>query len=222
MNTDGWMHPEVPAAQARLADRELVEWRAGGQHGPFDAARALLRAMQPAPASLLEVGCGAGYYAEIIAGEHPHATYYGCDYAPGMVAQARARYPHRPFTACDQRDLAFYADGSVDCAWSGGALLHLMSADEWAQAIAELRRVTRRWVVLHRVPVRLTGLPALVIENDFYDSAAPTKIPERFAARDEWHALLATMRVVGMECWSPPDADPQWESVLAEVKKNPC
>ncbi|MDP2705091.1 MAG: class I SAM-dependent methyltransferase [bacterium] len=215
---EGWQHPEVPAAQARLADRELVDWRAGGPHGPFDAARALLGAMAPSPVTLLEVGCGAAYYREIVHAVHPRTTYYGCDYAPGMVAQAHLRYPGIAFRQSDQRDLGAYADASMDCVWNGAALLHLLDADGWAQAIAEAVRVSRRWLAFHRVPVRPAGLPSALHDSEFYDRAAPTTIHERYVARAEWEALLAPFRVVQVECWSEPDADPMWESVLAEKR----
>ena len=217
--SEGWRHPAVPAAQARLADRELVSWRAGGEHGPFDAAAMMLRSLwhhDPAAHTFLEVGCGAGYYSEIIAEEFPTAVYTGCDYAPGMVAEASTRYPRLKFSCADQRFLLGFHTASIDCVWNGAALLHLMTPEDWQQAITEAARVSRRWLVFHRVPVRMNCLPSQTHENDFYDRAAPTKIPERYVARDEWDALLAPFRRVAIESWSSVDADPQWESVLVE------
>ena len=61
---------------------------------------------------VLDIGIGAGRTCEFL----PQATrsYVGLDYVPGMVAAARARFPHLDLRQGDSRDLSDFADASFD------------------------------------------------------------------------------------------------------------
>ena len=94
--------------------------------------------------SILEVGCGNGYYSEVL----QHLTkggfsYHGVDYSEAMLASARENYPDRVFSQSDACDLPF-ADCSFDVVWSGTVLMHVPA---YAEAISEPARVSNRWCI---------------------------------------------------------------------------
>jgi SAM-dependent methyltransferase len=105
----------------------------------------LLRYLPPPPATVLDVGGGAGVYAAWLArrGYRVHLV----DPVPLHVEQARAAaaaQPEAPFTAAagDARRLA-EPDGSVDAVLLLGPLYHLTERTDRLAALAEARRVLR-------------------------------------------------------------------------------
>jgi SAM-dependent methyltransferase len=54
--------------------------------------------------SVADVGCGVGDLFGFLEARGLQTRYYGCDISPGMVAAARARYPH-PRATFEVRDL---------------------------------------------------------------------------------------------------------------------
>ena len=89
---------------------------------------------QLTPTRILDGGCGTGYGAAMLHHRWPAAKLMGCDLAPEMVRQTRAR--NLDATVGDLENLPF-ADNAFDLAWSSLAL-------QWcdpARAFAELHRV---------------------------------------------------------------------------------
>lgn len=100
--------------------------------------------------SLLEVGCGSGYYSEILRRlVRGSVRYVGLDYSQTMIHMARERYPERPFVVGDATALPF-ADGAFDIVLNGVSLMHVL---RYQSAITESRRVARRWCIFHTVPL---------------------------------------------------------------------
>ena len=100
--------------------------------------------------SILEVGCGSGYYAQVF--EHlveEQIQYTGLDYSRAMIDLARRRRPGRTFVHGDATQLPL-SDGAFDLVFNGVALMHIPRYD---QAIRESVRVSRRWCIMHSVPV---------------------------------------------------------------------
>jgi SAM-dependent methyltransferase len=99
---------------------------------------------------LVEVGCGSGWNAEVLARllDAP-PRYVGIDYSSAMLVLARRSYPEHRFVQGDAARLPL-RDGSADILVSGTVLMHL---PDYRDAIAESRRVARRWCIFHTVPV---------------------------------------------------------------------
>jgi SAM-dependent methyltransferase len=95
--------------------------------------------------TLCEVGCGGGYYADLIAHRYPDAVYRGLDISPAMIAVARRHYPDDEFVVGSAYELPF-GDASQDVVVDGVAIIHMPS---WRRAIPEYSRVAREHVVLH-------------------------------------------------------------------------
>ena len=206
----GWHHPDVAQAQAALMDREYAAWRAGGAHRPFDAARTLLTLADPA--SVLDVGCGAAIYAQLVRDVLPAATYRGCDYAEAMVAWVRAHRPGVEVDREDQRTLT-YPDQSFDAVLHGCCLIHLAKPLEWVAAILAATRVTRRWVLLHRTPV-LTAATAWATDTH-RDAYAGQSVEETYVPEADLRAMIAGvgLRILAIERWDVGPGRQHW-SVL--------
>src|ERR1035437_5641412 len=116
---------------------------AGGDHLELVRTFELLAELLPSPpARLLDVGGGPGVYAARLA----RAGYdvQLVDVVPLHVEQARERaeaQPDAPFTAdvADARDLARFADESVDAVLLLGPLYHLTDREDRVRTLAEAR-----------------------------------------------------------------------------------
>jgi SAM-dependent methyltransferase len=107
-------------------------------------------ALELPQASLLEIGCGSGYYSEILSRlPKTRIDYTGVDYSPAMIERAKERYPGGTFRQMDATKLDF-ADASFDIAFNGVSLMHV---PDWRRAVAEGRRVARRACIFHTVPM---------------------------------------------------------------------
>jgi SAM-dependent methyltransferase len=88
---------------------------------------------------ICDLGCGPGHVANYL---HLHgASVLGVDLAPGMVDEARRRFPALQFEAGDMRSLT-YADGAFAAVVAMYSLIHFDAAD-LAGALSEIRRVLR-------------------------------------------------------------------------------
>jgi ubiquinone/menaquinone biosynthesis C-methylase UbiE len=106
--------------------------------------RLLRRLLTPAPGtSVIDVGCGTGYFARRFALDGHRVT--GIDRDPGMLVVARrARTAEESYVEADALALPF-GEGEFDYCVSVAALCFM--ADE-AAALAEMLRVTRRGLAL--------------------------------------------------------------------------
>ena len=144
----------------------LEELRAGRPREDF---RTLARAVALTglrPPSVIEVGCGSGWNAEVLTrlGGEP-IRYVGIDYSPTMLAIARRAYPEHRFVLADALNLPL-RDGAAEILVSGGILMHLL---DYRDAIRESRRVARRWCVFHTIPV-MTRRNTTLLEKRAYGS----------------------------------------------------
>jgi ubiquinone/menaquinone biosynthesis C-methylase UbiE len=146
-----WKAGELPERQRRLADQQLRDYRRGAPVDVYDALVRALRNLKDATdgASVLEIGCSSGYYAEVFDIAGLPLKYTGCDYSEPFIALAKERYPDLSFDVEDATAL-HYPDNAFDIVVSGGCLLHI---PEYEAAIAETARVAKRYAVFHRTPV---------------------------------------------------------------------
>jgi len=116
----------------------------------FTVAAEAVAATDIANPSLLEVGCGSGYYSEVFATLLPgRISYSGIDYSEAMIARARAHYPSAAFDIGDATRLP-HADAAFDIVFNGVSLLHIV---DYQAAIREAARVAARYCIFHTVPV---------------------------------------------------------------------
>jgi ubiquinone/menaquinone biosynthesis C-methylase UbiE len=140
-------------ATAQRQDRAwqaiVAEAKAGSPRHDVVALYEALDAAGAGSTSLLEVGCGGGYFSELIRLRFPALSYRGLDLSPAMVGLARQHYPGTDFVVGSAYELPEKA-GGVDIVMDGVALIHM---PEWKRALGEYARVAKRAVVLHGVTV---------------------------------------------------------------------
>jgi len=147
--------PPIPSRPTYGADyyRTYVDtdggWEAAFASRAF-VYRALLRAVRrhlPAPADVVEVGCGAGFMSALLAGLRNRPRVIGGDRSAAALRLARAARASRPNLALcriDARDLP-YRDRSVDLVVCLDVVEHLEAPEP---LFAEARRVLRPGGVL--------------------------------------------------------------------------
>jgi SAM-dependent methyltransferase len=160
-----WKNDALPRRQRSLVDRQLESFRCGKAVDVFNVLVGALRelpGLRPG-ASVLEIGCSSGYYAEVFKIAGLNLAYTGCDYSEAFIALAREIYPSIPFSVEDATALR-YGNASFDVAISGGCLLHI---PEYQAAVAETARVAREYAIFHRTPV-VIGKPTKYFRKQAY------------------------------------------------------
>lgn len=139
-----WTLPAVAAQQRALVDEELQRdpWPAH-----FTALAEAVRATH-CPGAILEYGCASGYGREVLdrAGV-PYRSYEGMDISAPALAIAMERYPESRWVV----EQATAPLGGRDIVVDGCSLIHRV--DTWRADIAKMAAASRRWLILHRLPV---------------------------------------------------------------------
>jgi SAM-dependent methyltransferase len=149
---DTWRDPALAAQQRELADAELARLHASEDVPVFNVLQDLVASLDQSPASILEVGCASGYYYEVLRLDGWRGRYLGVDYSEALIDLARSCHPGAKFCVADATDLGDI--GAFDLVISGACLMHI---PQWRIALAELVRVARGPVILHRTPIVLGG-----------------------------------------------------------------
>lgn len=153
MSENPWTRPEVAEQQRALVDEQLKRWNrwiyeqsVTCPYPHFDALIDAVRSTQ-CPGEILEVGCGSGYGREILdrAGVS-YRQYAGIDINDRALEIARERYPESEWFHPEKLALAQIADIVID----GSCVLHV---DDWRSHLRDLCEASRRWVILHRLPI---------------------------------------------------------------------
>lgn len=180
--SQGWRSASIAEKQLDAYIPLLKTMYEGKPRQDFDVAAQAFRLTNLAIPSLIEIGCGNGYYYEILS----HLTrrpieYVGVDYSPAMIESASGRYPSVKFSIGDAVHLPF-ADSTFDVAWSGTVLMHLMN---YRQAVAETCRVARSYCIFHSTPV-LANKETMFLTKDAYG----VRVAEVIIGQIEFENLL--------------------------------
>jgi SAM-dependent methyltransferase len=149
-SSTGWLAARTVARQERAYRGLIAAMKRGEPRIDFKIAAEAIAATGILNPSVIEVGCGSGYYSEVLATLLPcPIDYRGMDYSQAMVARARAHYPSRLFEVADATRLP-YADRTFDIVFNGVSLMHIVN---YHAAINEATRVAASYCILHTVPV---------------------------------------------------------------------
>jgi SAM-dependent methyltransferase len=149
-SSPGWLAARTVARQERAYRGLIAAMRRGEPRLDFSVAAEAVAATGLSKPSLVEIGCGSGYYSEVFATLLPGGVAYtGIDYSQAMIARARAQYPAGRFEVADATRLP-HPDARFDIAFNGVSLMHIV---DYPAAIGEAARVASRYCILHTVPV---------------------------------------------------------------------
>lgn len=150
------------AAVADAYDSWRYETPRGRRRNRRDLAairRALAEAARRGRAvrSALDLPCGTGRLAPLLREES--IAFVGADIALEMMRVARRKLGPVPLVQCDAERLP-HADGAFDAVFAIRFLFHVPDRASRARLLAEMRRVSRSWLVLdmrHRYNLRYLG-----------------------------------------------------------------
>ncbi|MEZ5965219.1 MAG: metalloregulator ArsR/SmtB family transcription factor [Planctomycetota bacterium] len=132
-------------------DRLAARWAEVGQEFSTGALRAeAWSALVPAGLTVADLGCGAGYLAEYLAGKG--ARVIAVDHAPRMLNAARDRLPASVEVRAGEIECLPLADGEVDAAFANLVWHHLGDGRKAAREIARVLRPGGRVVVTDLLP----------------------------------------------------------------------
>jgi SAM-dependent methyltransferase len=148
-SSGGWFAARTVSRQERAYRRLIAAMKNGEPRLDLRIAAEAVAATGLSNPRLLEIGCGSGYYSEVLTTLLPSGVRYtGIDYSEVMIARARERYPAIAFEVADAMKLP-YADLTFDVAFNGVSLMHII---DYQAAIREAARVAR-FCIFHSVPV---------------------------------------------------------------------
>jgi ubiquinone/menaquinone biosynthesis C-methylase UbiE len=146
----GWLAARTVLRQERAYQGLIAAMKAGQPRLDFRVAAEAIAATSIVHPRVLEVGCGSGYYSEVLSTLLPEGVQYtGIDYSDAMILRARAYYPSAVFEVADATSLP-YVDGAFDIVFNGVSLMHIV---DYQAAIRDAARVASRYCVFHTVPV---------------------------------------------------------------------
>jgi SAM-dependent methyltransferase len=148
-SSSGWFAARTVSRQERAYRGLIAAMKDGEPRLDLRIAAEAVAATGLSNPRLLEIGCGSGYYSEVLAALLPGGVRYtGIDYSDAMIARAREHYPSIAFEVADATKLP-YADQAFDIAFNGVSLMHIL---DYHAAIREAARVAR-FCIFHSVPV---------------------------------------------------------------------
>jgi SAM-dependent methyltransferase len=181
--TNGWQDLVVAERQHQAFIPLLEEARSGNPRLDFVVAARAVTATELTNPLVIEVGCGSGYYSEVL----PLLVavplrYIGVDRSDSMTSLAHHVYPAVPFVTGDACRLPLAAD-CCDILLSGTSLMHIA---DYRLAIAESVRVAGRWCIFHTVPV-MAGRSTTFLTKQAYGG----EVVEVIFNRDEIEEIFA-------------------------------
>src|SRR5205085_7187691 len=122
----GWLAARTVRRQEAAYRNLIADIRGGEPRVDLRIAAEAVAATGIEAPSLLDVGCGSGYYAEVLATLVPGGVRYtGIDYSQVMIDRARTNYPSATFAVADATRLP-YPEGSFDIVFNGVSLMHII------------------------------------------------------------------------------------------------
>jgi SAM-dependent methyltransferase len=164
-SSHGWLAARTVKRQERAYKILIQEAKRGEPRIDLRVAAEAIVSTGIISPSLLDVGCGSGYYSEILATLVPGGVRYtGTDYSDAMIDRARAHYPSSTFGVADATRLP-YPEGAFDIVFNGVSLMHIV---DYPAAIREAARVAARYCIFHSVPVFDDDQPTTFLQKYAY------------------------------------------------------
>jgi trans-aconitate 2-methyltransferase len=153
----------------------------------------------PAPARVIDLGCGPGNSTEVVAGRWPEARITGLDCSPAMIASARAKHPEWDWIA---GEIAEWAEGEerYNLVFSNAAL-------QWAPDHARLfprlfGRVADRGALAIQVPANWDGPAHLAMREVGRRFGIDRRVREWFTHDDAFYYDVLSPHTSRLDLWA--------------------
>lgn len=170
----------------------------GGASATYDSASRLQKIMgdamlaeladTPVPESVLDLGCGTGWFSRKLAAQYPHSEVTGADLSPGMLAEAANQSPGAIYWLHADAEQIPLADNSVDLIFSN---LMIQWSARPELILRECRRILRpggRLAISTLLDGTLSELKQAWAEADPGQAHV-----NRFVPETQWQALVETV-----------------------------
>ncbi len=117
------------------------------QEGFEASVRELDKEIIIAGKSVLDIGCGTGAWGAVI-NKAGAAEIIGVDFSEKMIKQARKNHPEIIFKHINAEDLSEFKDNTFDIV-TASFVLHGVKVEKRKKLIQEMKRVSKKYVVLH-------------------------------------------------------------------------
>lgn len=147
---ENWSKDKIGELQRVLVDYQLHQMKLGSGPKLFKIIWDVFNVIENKESGykLLDVGCTSGYFSEVIDYFFPNVfNYNGCDYNSSSVELAKKYYPSKNFFVNDLTNLTIN-DKEYDITFLSGVIEHV---PEYKKGVSELCRVTKKYIVLHRI-----------------------------------------------------------------------
>lgn len=195
----GWDRRRTVSRQDLAYRKLLAAMHAGDARVDLRVAADAVDSVGLPQLSVLEIGCGSGYYCEVLNTlAKSTVDYTGIDYSAAMIARAKSRYPSENFSVGDATTLQF-EDEVFDVTFNGVSLMHILA---YEKAIAESARVAKRAAIFHSVPI-MDSHRTVHLHKYAYGSP----VVEVVFNRDELLALFSQSGLELVHSWASIDYD---------------
>ncbi len=114
----------------------------------FDASvKALDKEISIAGKTVLDIGTGTGAWGAAI-NKYGPSEIEGIDFSEKMIKQAKKNHPEINFHHVNAEDLSDFEDNSFDLV-TASFVLHGVTEDKRYKLLSEMKRVSKKYVVLH-------------------------------------------------------------------------
>lgn len=144
---------------------------------------------EPAPSTILDIGCGTGRLLRKAKKRWPNTQLIGIDLAEGMIEKARQLLPDAKFIVCPAESLNL-PDSSADLVLSTTSFHHWSDQE---QALREVRRVLRKGGFFMLADISLPAFFAKRIHHGHIRT--PSEVREMFhdagfEVREQRHVMI--------------------------------
>lgn len=204
---ESWRNASVVQQQHIAYQKLILEMEAGNPRLDLLTAAKAVALTALAKPTILEVGCGSGYYSQVLARlVASQVKYSGLDYSGEMIRRASQAYPRERFVVGDGAALPF-GDSSFDIVMNGVSLMHMT---QYTRALAESRRVASRWCIFHTVPLLQARATTILTKKAYGELTVEIIFNES--------ELLALFKAEGMSVRHVlPSIPYQLEAILGEL-----
>lgn len=126
----------------------------------FDSEKYLLSKYLKPNASILDIGCAAGGFSQILTSIEPTISYTGIDVSEKLIAIARQDYPLHSFDVIDASKTLRYPEESFDISQAWGVTVH---ESEYKKLLTEAWKITKKTLIFD---MRLQSRDSEILDKD--------------------------------------------------------